>query len=108
MCKKDVTVLKIKETFWQDVLESWCDFNYNNNIRVENQLIWYNSLIRVKDKPIMWNDVYSRGLKYVHQLFESGHFRNEKEMFEKYGISKLRYNSLKVSIPSSWKTVLQR
>ena len=57
----DVKALKIKNEFWEDVLKSW--FNMN----LDNQILWYNSDIRVKGKPIMWRDVYWRGLMYLCQ-----------------------------------------
>ena len=101
--EKDVVHMKIKETFWLQVLESWSEYNYNNNIRVENQLLWYNSLIRVKNKPIFWGDMFQKGLKFVHQLFKDGEFITFEEANEVYGLSKLRFNSLKVSIPQNWK-----
>ena len=104
---EDVQYLRIKEEFWHQVLESWCLYNFNNNVRVENQLLWYNSLIRVRGKPIFWQDMYKNGLKYVHQLFEGGDFRSQECMWEDFRLSPLRYNSLKVSIPLCWKQFFQ-
>ena len=93
--------------FWKDVLCSWNEFNFNYNFRVENQLIWYNSYITVNRKPIMWNDVFSKGLLYVHQLFHDQEYKSSILVWEQYGLSELRYNSIKMSIPAGWKMYFQ-
>ena len=96
----DVKNIRIKNTFWQDVLCCWCEFNYNNGNRVENQIVWYNSNIRIRDKPFFWLDAYQKGLMYVHQLFQDQHLKSEQQIQQEFGITTLRYNSLKVSIPN--------
>ena len=45
--QQDVKCLKITNQFWQDVLTSWSHYNYYYQNRYENQLIWYNSDIKV-------------------------------------------------------------
>ena len=100
---QDVQLLKIKNSFWQDVLKSWNNFNCLSNFRVENQLIWYNSHIRIGGKPIYWKDAYQKGLRYVYQLFHNGQFKLAETVKAEFGISKMRFNSIKASIPVEWK-----
>ena len=100
---QDVKYLKISSDFWSDVLASWGEYNFFHNKRIENQFLWYNSHIRIKDKPFMWKDSYLRDLKYVCQLFEQGDFKPQNIVYEEYGLTKLRYNSLKKAIPKDWK-----
>ena len=100
---EDVKNLKISNTFWKDVLWAWSQYNFFHKKSIENQLIWYNSEIRIRNKPFMWNDIYSKGLKYVYQLFENGCFKDFEVVQEQFGLSKLRYNSLKSAIPREWK-----
>ena len=99
----DVKTLKIQNTFWEDVLSAWTEFNAYKNKRVENQIIWYNSEIKLNNKVFMWKDVYDKGLKYVHQLFENKKFKSQQEVWQQYGLTKLRFNSLKVAIPTYFK-----
>ena len=40
---EDVKSLRITSQFWEDVLRSWCEYNYYRNREIENQIIWYNS-----------------------------------------------------------------
>ena len=99
----DVKIMKIKSDFWSDVLKSWCQFNFNNNFRIENQLLWYNSNIRIRNRPFFWADVYQMGLKYVSQLFYQKNFKSEQMVQEEYGLNQMRYNSLKSALPGQWK-----
>ena len=99
---EDIQNLKMTNTFWKDVLKSWNEYYFSHNFRIENQYIWYNSRIRIQNKPFMWNDVYNRGLKYVYQLFEHKQLKNPKKLQEQYGLTLLRYNSLVTAIPKEW------
>ena len=99
--------MKLKSDFWRDVLLAWSEYNQQTERRIENQMIWYNSRIRIKNTPVMWNDVYQRGLKYVHQLYEGRKFKSDEQVMEQYGLNKLRYNGLKLAIPKEWKDFFQ-
>ena len=101
--QKDAKMMNIGNNFWKNVLDNWCEINYYWNRRIDNQLIWLNSQIRIRDKVILWSDVQKRGLKYVYQLFKEGRYKTENEMWSEFGLSSLRYNSLKVSLPRDWR-----
>ena len=105
---EDVPLLKIQNQFWQDVLKSWSEFNAYKNTRIENQLIWYNSCVRIAGKPFMWNDTYNRGLRYTYQLFENMEFKSQEQVAQEYGLTKMRYNSLKMALPKEWKDYFQQ
>ena len=99
----DVDKLGIKSEFWTDVLKSWSEYNYYTDFRIENQLLWFNSDIKVKGKPILWGHIYRKGLLYVSQLFKEGTYKSEEEVQQEFGLSVMRFNSLKVAIPKEWK-----
>ena len=101
---EDVDHLRIRNDFWRCVLHSWCEYNGYYMRRTENQMLWYNSNIRVGNRPIMWNDVYKQGLKFVHQLFRDGAFKSDEEVLQCFKLTKLRYNSLKAAIPTEWRS----
>ena len=100
--KEQVEGMKITNVFWRDVLKCWAEYNYWQEKRTENQIIWYNSEIQIKGKVIFWKDVKQWGLKYVHQLFDKGEFKSEEEVEREYGLTIMRYNSLKSAIPKEW------
>ena len=99
----DVESLRFKEQFWKDVLKCWCDYNYYQDFSIENQIIWYNSQIKIGKKIFFWKDVYQKGLIYLHQLFDCKKFKSDEQVEQQYGLTKMRYNSLKTAIPSEWK-----
>ena len=101
--KKDINNMKVKSEFWRDVMLSWSEYTQRAGTRIENQIIWYNSNIRVKNRPIMWNDIYLNGLVYVHQLFEDQKLKTFQRVREEYGLSQLRYNSIISALPKTWK-----
>ena len=103
----DVKYLDIKSEFWVDVLKSWCSFNYWHNKRVENQIIWLNSQVRVNGRPILWGDMLENGLIYVHQFYEQGEVKSSYNMREEFCLDVMRYNQIIVSIPNEWKQELQ-
>ena len=102
-----VKTLKIRNNFWEDVLKSWCKFNYYYKRRIDNQIIWYNSEIMIGGKPVMWNDVYKRGLKYVCQLFSPHGYKTDQQVQDEYGLSKMRFNSLKAAIKQETRSFFQ-
>ena len=95
---------KLSNEFWTNVLKSWSSINSWYNFRIENQLLWYNTNILVKKKVIMWKDVNEKGLKYVHQLFENQQFKLYQQVKREYGLTELRFNSLKMAIPREWRS----
>ena len=100
---EDAQKYKTSNSFWREVLTAWSEYNAWHNRHIENQIIWYNSKIKIGNKPIMWNDVHQRGLKYVHQLFEDQEFKTDVKILREYGLTKIRYNSLKTALPQDWK-----
>ena len=61
----------IKSAFWASVISTW-KLLKKQLVSVDvigDHVIWYNSLIRVQDKPIFYQKAYDKGLIYVRQLF---------------------------------------
>ena len=100
---EDVEKLKIPNVFWKQVWKNWSEYNYYINFRIENQVIWYNSNIKIGGKCFLWADALQKGLEYVHQLFEDCNYKSEVRIKEEFNISSMRYNSLKSALPVEWK-----
>ena len=67
----DVDVVGCKNKFWTDVLYSWAEINFINNVTApERQIIWYNSHIRQNKKPFLWKSNLESGLMYVGDLLD--------------------------------------
>ena len=102
---KDTDVDRVTKTdneFWKDVLKAWCRYHFDDE-KIDDQMIWCNSLIRIADKPIVWRKPYNMGLRYVSDLLVDGEYIEHAQVMEKYGLSSMQYNSLKTSIPQDIK-----
>ena len=99
----DVDILKIRNRFWEEVLRNWCEYNYYYKRRIDNQILWYNSRIRIQDKPFLWADCKENGLVYVHQLFQGSSFKSEEDVMREFGLTRMRYNGIKAALPKEWK-----
>ena len=101
--REDIVKMRSKNDFWKDVLIAWNEYNKREGMRIENQILWYNSEIRFKNKPFFWRDVYDRGLRYVYQLYQDKQFKSPNQLQREFGLSHMRVNSLKAAIPKKWK-----
>ena len=100
---RDVSlVVKTNNTFWVDVFVSWCSYHYTEKCSGSVQIIWWNSHIRVNNKPIFWRKQHKAGLMYVHDLIEDGAYISGSAAYKKYGLDAMHFNMLKSAIPLSF------
>ena len=93
---------------WVDVLKSWCSLNYESydNGDITNQILWFNSNIKIFSKPVFYPDLYRKGIKYISDLKkEDGMWYSHKEFEERYQIkiNSLNYYSLIKAIPNGYR-----
>ena len=106
--KKDVKQFKCNNKFWESVLMAWAEYNFNHPNTVQeyaNQVIWYNTHIRVADKMIWYEWAYNLGLMYVKDLY----MNNVMLTYVECGgdiKNIMEYNSLIAAIPMKWKKAL--
>ena len=79
LAPQDARKLKFTNSFWKDVLVAWCEYNYYQEKRVENQVLWYNSQVRIQGKPFCGMIVLQR----VFYLFTSYLVREVLRVLEK-------------------------
>ena len=48
--------------FWGDVIKAWCSFHYEHKEQGKDIFIWYNSEIRIKNKPFLWEKCCRKSL----------------------------------------------
>ena len=85
------------DTFWKNVLQGWCKFNFRNEITL-CQPIWWNSNIRTNNTPFYWQSAHQRGLMEIKQVFDGVNFRGHESVKNEFGLSVMQYNSLKAAI----------
>ena len=70
-----LTYFKVSDVFLQDILQTWSNVIYEDNICSKKQLLsqslWLNSLIRVNNKPIHYLLWSSQGIQNIGHLMEN-------------------------------------
>ena len=78
----------ISNTFWKDTLNSWQEITESDQ-NEHNKLyspIWYNNNIKVNNQYIFYNEWYSKGVRFIKD------FINNNEQFYKYNEFVNKYN----------------
>ena len=101
---KDVHLV-IEDPFWCEVVSAWCELRYylEEEELTKSTILWYNSRIRVEDKPIFWIGPFKKGLIYVGQLYENSQLISAIKAYRLYGLSILELNGLLSAIPQHWR-----
>ena len=99
-------VLNIKNTFWKEMLQAWCEFNYEPS-KIHDQPIWYNSRLRIKNKPFFWKRNFKKGLYKISQLYEGGTIISIQKAYESFGLTALELNTLISTIPAELQQALK-
>ena len=93
--------------FWSQVLQAWSKLAFE--VRVQNpadQMIWYNTHLRIENKPFFWKNAYKRGLKNIGQLYRNKQIKSVKEINRSYGLTIMEYNAVVTAIPKDWRKAM--
>ena len=111
---KHCKTLKVPESFWLEILTTWCKYHHyepQDQEEVLDQIIWYNSHLLVQGKPIKPTEQESSSTMYKISdiLDENCKFLSLKEIRERHKIKIhwLRYANIIAAIPDYWKTLLK-
>ena len=112
--EKDIKVM-FKESFWRGVLVAWNNLKRMSNTlytserdEILNQFLWYNSNIRIRDKPLLIVNAFNNNLLHVSQLFtEQGTIVSVEELCQKFTLTVLECNGLIAAIPKRWKSIIK-
>jgi hypothetical protein len=106
-----------QNTMWNEIWEIWCKENYKEPETVNeilNQQIWYNSGIKVGNKPIFWEHWRKLDINWIADLIiidEKGRrilTLNELSDIAETNLDTMEYNMLISAIPRTWKTKLKQ
>ena len=66
---------------WLEILEMWCELNFETDLdcngctgyvgcKYDNsdQILWANSLVRINNKPVIWQEWINRGIWQVNDI----------------------------------------
>lgn len=105
---KHISMLFPKCGFWFDVLKTWCEFNYNSMVNFDSvldQIIWFNSKILVRNKPIFNLQMFCAGIVRVSDLVHEDYtFLSVLEFTSKFpGINYIEYMGIVQAFPIEWR-----
>ena len=99
-----------KDTFWRDVLIAWSYMNHKtpeSATEIHEQVIWYNSYLKINKKLFFLKKPYDEGLMYIGQLFSpEGELLPMDIIMQMFGISTMQWNSIVNAIPKAWKKAM--
>ena len=105
---------KEKRTFWTEVLEAWCLFNFKEPTdldSVRKQQIWFNSFIKIDRNVLFYKNWYSHGICTIQDLLNNNStFMTYEQFTNRYNIrcNYLTYYGVITAIPKEWKIIIQR
>ena len=107
----DVKWLGVKNKFWNSVVMAWSGLNYQKHVppdEIPYQYIWYNSHVRVNEKPWFNKTMYRNGLETVLQILNlDGTVKNPAQIAEEFGCNILQANQLVTALLKEWKYIKQ-
>ena len=82
------------DNLWTQILYSWSKINFHqvdNSSTALDEIIWYNTLIRVSNKVILWTHWIEKGIMLFSDLFrENRSLKTYKEL----GVNWLEFQTL--------------
>ena len=98
--------------FWLEILETWSEWNYTHYHVIKEEILhmplWYNSLLKISKKVIIYKKWYDKNILYVADLIVENRWMNVHEVSKKYGFKAnfLELRSLISCMPAHWKHIL--
>lgn len=77
------------DLFWIDVFRAWSSYNFVLNSTLDEfgqQVIWYNSLVLIEDKPFLYNKALENGILYVKDFMIENQIMSFQDFTQKYGV----------------------
>lgn len=104
------------KSIFADMCSAWSKINFwtpNTVVEIYNQLLWFNSHIKIKGKWFFEADMYALGINKVIDLFDldTGRFYTFDEFKTMFPFSKtnfIDYYRIIKAIPAEWKNILLR
>ena len=113
LAPQDVQIFFDLNNFWTQVLIAWSKVHFEYPVGVEqikNQIIWYNSHLRIDGAPIWSKKLFDRGIIYLGQLVEKNTFLSFEQFQSRFNIKlpfTMYYGILK-AIPENWVETIRK
>ena len=90
LSRKDAQAINVDDNFLQELIEIWAEVNFQGKLRslkeFEEQTLWHNSLIRIENMPVFYNQWFNKDIYKVSHLLEekNDRFLSHKDFQNKY------------------------
>ena len=79
------SVVKVSDSFVKETLEIWSEISFEETVTSDKRLcslpLWHNSLIRIGNKPVFYQDWFLKGIiKVNHFMDDSFNFLSHTSM----------------------------
>ena len=108
LTKKDSVKTFPGVSFWHSLIHEWHGYSYHepqNQHKILNQIIWYNSIIRCNDKPFVLKTWIKGGIIRFKDLLDEYYELISLEKLQSItngAANWLQYQSLRKAIPQHW------
>ena len=108
--KDDISHINISNEFLKELLEIWTEVHFiqSNGLEendIKNQLIWYNSFIRVENKPIYYKNWAANGIIKIKDFLDNGDILDFGKFQKKFNNLKAHYFAHKKTAKSITTTI---
>ncbi len=100
-------------SFWIESINYYCEYNYNENLNevteISKQSLWYNSLIRIKAKPVFYI-MFDSGIRTVDDIINNqGRMISYAALYETFSLASgfITYHGIISAIPAQLKKLLK-
>ena len=85
------SVIKVSDPFVKESLEIWSEISFEETVtsykNLRSVLLWYDSLIRIGNKPVFYQDWFPKGISKVNHLMDdSFNFLSHTSYQNKYNL----------------------
>ncbi len=116
MNEQDATIYctHIQHELLKQIIQGWFKYTFYNPTdinQIRNQIIWYNSHVKVDNKVLFNRRLYETNIIYVHHFFNNDGVLLDKDAFSirhRIQINHLSYYSIISAIPRAWKREIRR
>jgi len=114
--KSHLQHLSTKKTFnvfWKEILTTWSsipDEPPSHAIEYLSQRLWYNSYIKIENRPVYYHNWLNAGIECIKDLVDAhGDFISVQEFQQLYGIdcNFLKFYGVISAIPITWKRAIK-
>jgi len=103
------------DSIWSEIMNEWCQFNYKDahlidtKVDILNQNLWFNSSIKIANRPVFYKDWHESGIKYIRDLFKDNKWKSILDISQEYGLSvkMLDYLGILSSVPAIWRRIIK-